>query len=765
MANQQKVAEILVELKANMAQFKAAMGEATAITKQFSAQTRAEMGEAKASMALLGEEIGIKLPRHVRGFVAELPGVAKAMSLAFDTIAVFALISIVVEAGKKVYEFAEKASEAAKKNAEAWEKQHNTAETTVADLDLANIKLENQLAKLEHKPQNKIAEAIAETTAATAKLNTQLLATITSAQELLKASNVSLLNSIFKGQAGNGYEQTLMEQHRIHMAEAVSMQDKLNESQRFYNSLITRRNELEAMQNRKTSFVDASGQTHKINLWSGGDFRPEQNAVSEMLSGSRDEQSIISGTIQQSTLKGKIDTITGANDARSDRLKALQDEIEKRKALHTISINEEALYWQQHIAEFSANSKEYISVLKLASEAQDKLLENYWGKGKLSQQAKREVVSPLAEPEKAPAGYVISPDGTLSLVARGDEALAAANAKAAESQAKLNSEWTAATDKLQLLHGAITPHTAAMHEAAAHAEEYRLQIAALNVELKELAKDDDLIAALGGDPSHDAKEVQIKQQIAELESKAKIAQLEDSQNVLSTTWKGMVDSVWDELIRKAKDVQNELKQISLHTIDSLNGEIAKAMTGQKTNFSGVFEGAAQSLAKTSLQGVEGFGLKALGLGGMQKRDGQTEGGALLVQQVGSGGSSSLLSSGGKGLLGMLNDSDFFSGLFGGKLFGSGSLFGGGHAYGGDVMGGVPIDVGELGPERFVPSTNGKIVPNKDLKGSGTTMHIDARGTDPALTRENFARALQATHAQAVRDARQSMAESQRRRPQ
>lgn len=63
------------------------------------------MHEAKGETALLGEETGIKLPRHVRNFVAELPGVGQALSAAFEATAVLFLIQAVVEITEKVSNF------------------------------------------------------------------------------------------------------------------------------------------------------------------------------------------------------------------------------------------------------------------------------------------------------------------------------------------------------------------------------------------------------------------------------------------------------------------------------------------------------------------------------------------------------------------------------------------------------------------------------------------------------------------------------------
>lgn len=63
------------------------------------------MGEARGEAALLGEALGIRLPRHVRSFVAELPGVGEALSAAFAATAVFFLIEALVQGTEKVVDF------------------------------------------------------------------------------------------------------------------------------------------------------------------------------------------------------------------------------------------------------------------------------------------------------------------------------------------------------------------------------------------------------------------------------------------------------------------------------------------------------------------------------------------------------------------------------------------------------------------------------------------------------------------------------------
>lgn len=91
-----------------------------------------EARQAKAEVGLLGEAIGVQLPRHVRGFLTELPGVASAMNAAFAITAVGFLITALVEVSEKVSEFTASmlyGVEAAKKNMEAQIELNNSLKT------------------------------------------------------------------------------------------------------------------------------------------------------------------------------------------------------------------------------------------------------------------------------------------------------------------------------------------------------------------------------------------------------------------------------------------------------------------------------------------------------------------------------------------------------------------------------------------------------------------------------------------------------------
>jgi hypothetical protein len=71
-----------------------------------------DLSEARGGIIVLGEEIGIHLPRHVQSFIATLPGVGAAMSAAFPVLAVIAIGVAIVEAAEKLAKFREEAEKA-----------------------------------------------------------------------------------------------------------------------------------------------------------------------------------------------------------------------------------------------------------------------------------------------------------------------------------------------------------------------------------------------------------------------------------------------------------------------------------------------------------------------------------------------------------------------------------------------------------------------------------------------------------------------------
>lgn len=262
-----------------------------------------------------------------------------------------------------------------------------------------------------------------------------------------------------------------------------------------------------------------------------------------------------------------------------------------------------------------------------------------------------------------------------------------------------------------------------------------------------------------------------------------------------------------EMGRDTISAAQQIHDVLGGAFNSLNQTIEKLISGQKASFSQLFRSISEQIAKIGLQKAEQGVAKSitdrLGTGDPKKGPGSLLGGLLgggkganptvtaidksnsILAQIaintrasgggmpGFGGGASGDNSGGSGIgidglpiggfAGSMNGdaaggllTDFSKGI---------ASFGGGFANGGDVMAGVPIDVGETGKERFVPQTNGRIIPNSQLGNGSQTIHIDARGSnDPAQVEASVHRAMRQYGPGLVAASAKQQHESKMRRP-
>jgi hypothetical protein len=126
---------VVLNMRVNLATLKEGMAEGTAVAsrsaRQMAGEMKEQMNEAKGSMMLLGEEIGVHIPRHVQTFIAQLPGVSKALSAAFSSIAVLAIIEVII----KIVEHIQAVKDKADKLAEAWRAVGYDGEKALAQMD------------------------------------------------------------------------------------------------------------------------------------------------------------------------------------------------------------------------------------------------------------------------------------------------------------------------------------------------------------------------------------------------------------------------------------------------------------------------------------------------------------------------------------------------------------------------------------------------------------------------------------------------------
>src|SRR5581483_9610266 len=117
-----QIGEVNINLRMSLAQFKQdtrdGSAEATRASKQMADSFKEGSFEARGSLMLLGEEIGVHIPRHLQKVIADIPGVGTALTAAFTSVAALALIEVlvkIVEKNRATQEAVDKANEGVRK--------------------------------------------------------------------------------------------------------------------------------------------------------------------------------------------------------------------------------------------------------------------------------------------------------------------------------------------------------------------------------------------------------------------------------------------------------------------------------------------------------------------------------------------------------------------------------------------------------------------------------------------------------------------------
>jgi hypothetical protein len=195
------VGTLTVDLVAKTASFEGAMAKApqTARTAARGIQDSfngINLTEARGSVALLSDDIGLTLPRHLRSAIAELPGFSAALSAAFPVIAVIA-------AGVAITEFVEKISkqreEVEKTRREMMDHVDAMGKHAMAT-ELDTLKIEDQIAMMEGRPTvNRLKEALVEAKIAASDLFSQMEKTNAEAIKDLERFSIGKFKTMFTG--------------------------------------------------------------------------------------------------------------------------------------------------------------------------------------------------------------------------------------------------------------------------------------------------------------------------------------------------------------------------------------------------------------------------------------------------------------------------------------------------------------------------------------------------------------------------------------
>lgn len=705
--------------------------------------------------------------RAVERFITTIPGIGRALQAAFPIVGALALGGVIVRVGEQMVDFFKNIDERSRQARESMRETTGSLQLTNDELQVANDRLRDSIAKIEGKPRNGIKDAIDETIVAADKLGQALDANLKKMGEALKLNFTSVLQSL----GGAAPTSDLQKQwaalsDRIQAATATgnlklhdlrasgagkdAIQGAQGELERKLGTIYEEGRKVagEALRRAVASQqAQAAGDRSQRGL-EAGDQSHRIQAASGMLSFFNAQSDYLRLESEDRQLSSQNKTLTNQREVDSERMKIFEKNLEAMKEDHQVSLVEEEHYWEQLAAKMKKGSDLALEVGKKAREAKIAV--------------RREIgMSLLREGREGLDLNAMKPDQMSDELNRNFEAdqrhdreedrraqqeAAKAFGLAVQSLKGFEAVQEANIHALSSV-GLLSPNQAALQTQRVHEETF------------------DKWLQMAGEFSQRFPEVPVPGAAGEMRQ-AGVQGIQDQFAVNMTTASGKTIRALSELTDSFTNLSDNITRVFLQSLNQFNDELVKLMSGDKhASFRQVGASFFSGLSKSTLQNLEGMVLRGVGLGA-KKGDGYH----VYVDnlpKMGGGAPGGLLKSGGKGLLGMLNDSNWFSGLFGGRLFGAGGLFGS-FADGGSIPSGVASLVGERGPELFVPPTPGHIIPNDKIAGLGGSSpmigYIDARGTDPALTAEHTAHAVRLAIAHGATAGARAVMEKSRRTP-
>jgi hypothetical protein len=719
--------------------------------------TRAEMTEARHAIHLLGDEIGIHLPRAVQGFVAKLPGVAEIMASAFSAAAVVGLGLAIFEAGKKVVEFMEKQKKAAEEARAATEKLVEGRHLATLELEASTAKLDEQIARLEKKPGDGLKTALAEARLEAFKLGQQLGADIEQAQKLIETQFSAGILKRMAGAAGSEGTLEQLADYKKQVAEISKIVDPTQRTAEMVkltgaqvaklNEEIAARERLGELQKKfqnDTRDMTAAERTEYGTL----DKRFPAVDQTEALRGLKvfqamvEEQSDYAQASQEHIeSQAKADALTAAKEREdlakeaaaalkrqtAERMSAMEAELANEKAIHAMTLEEERSFWQ----------KRYMAGTQLADPINELIVKRI---APLSQEIFKKQTADMKEWLAMMA----------ALQQEADRMFAASDPFAADrAQQRTRGETDAAriaalhdrpdvlrqiTNQQEELNAAEMVSSGLMTKQTEEAIKQQHVVERLQDELEDLQGKRAAVANLpsslytpGMNPEALDNQIALKQ--AQLGAAQQTLQYQTERD----TFGGEMKQMFTEWIARATDVRQAMAGLFEQTLSTVNNAILQTMTEKyhRGDWKAAGKSIAANVAGAGLSFAEGSIGKALGFGGkMGTRDNP-----MWVRDAGTA-----VGAAGGSVLKSVVDTTLMAGSGTGnaiaKAFGLAASIPF-LAAGGSLPAGMPAIVGERGPELFIPSGSGRVIPNDQLRNGGTqhVWNIDARGsTNPGAVR-------------------------------
>jgi hypothetical protein len=422
-----------------------------------------------------------------------------------------------------------------------------------------------------------------------------------------------------------------------------------------------------------------------------------------------------------------------------------RQQLEAQKAGHTMTLDDEAAYWQKLADSVKRGSVLYNSALMEANKARTESLKQYQSAFIASvlsdAEARRQAQEQSQRVSENLQENWDAANARDREEAKAIEESASRAFEAAEQQRKTADRLAEETIKLREASGQLSRAGAAQALATIHQESFASWSAAAT----SFSAQFPTAALPGGAQTMREYETQAAQDEAALEA---------------TTALGALRETTDKLTQSFLDLPAHLQQMLVATVNGFNGAFSSAVMaparsgheyrqGITSAMGGQFRTAGSRGLDAALQMGEGGLLKTLGFGNPKSKPDGTAGNPLWVRMAQAAAGVSGLSGLGSLFSGVASDAGATTpGSSLGMINTAMSLateipmF----ASGGAIPSNMPAIVGERGPELFMPTSSGRIIPNDQLGGGGKSgdvhFHIDARGaTDPAAVQFSIDRAL------------------------
>jgi hypothetical protein len=221
------------------------------------------------SVRLLSQEFGLRMPRAIEAMLSRVPAVTTALSSIVGAMAALAAIEIFARLGEEMY----KAFDVGGKQARALQKDIESVEIQTRrmndELSVQLDKLQEEQAKLEHKPFNAMKETLDEAAAAADKLSAELEDINTKFAKVIQDMGGGWLHRNLTGGASGGhtdYESTMVEEHQRWLALATTPKGISDEETSYGKSLQTRLTELQGMSKNNVSHEQYGNEIRAIDL-------------------------------------------------------------------------------------------------------------------------------------------------------------------------------------------------------------------------------------------------------------------------------------------------------------------------------------------------------------------------------------------------------------------------------------------------------------------------------------------------------------------